>query len=158
MDLQAWGKKESQAFTVPENAVGASEGPVGEATFSPIPVQPYFSLIAESYPQVPLALNSMTMTLGHLWSCCASSLTPGSSALGPAPLSSTENTILLDCRGQSCCLKPLAPGLRLLARRAPFFLISWIREMACFGQSRSLRNVNDFPPNSRRGAWLPILV
>lgn len=78
MDLQAWGKKESQALTVPENTVCASEGPVGEATSSSTPVQPYFSLIAESYPQVPLALNSMTMTLGH-----SGPVVPPHSPLGP---------------------------------------------------------------------------
>lgn len=42
-DLQAWGRKESQAFTVPENTRCALEGLVGEANPCPIPVQPYSS-------------------------------------------------------------------------------------------------------------------
>lgn len=50
MDLQAWGKEESQAFTVPENNHCASEDAVGEATPCPTPVWPYPSLTAESHP------------------------------------------------------------------------------------------------------------
>lgn len=92
MDLEAWDKGESREFTVPENTHCASEGLGGEATPMPNFSLTYPSLIAESHPQVSLALNSMT-----LWD---NSVIPLHSPLG-AQLwglfpSSHQRTVLLD--------------------------------------------------------------
>lgn len=154
MDLQAWGREESWASLVPENARPLC---LSRPWWRSHPLPSFsltsLSLTAESPPQVPPALHFMTV-----WATLALL----SLFTLPWELSSGAYSFLLLREQfywigeQSCCPNPLAPGWRLSAEKVLFCLISWVREM---GQVRAeasgMRII--FPPSSCHGAWLPIL-
>lgn len=100
MDLKAWGREAGWAFTVSKNIHCGSKAPGREDTPCPTSVRPYPSLTAESHPQVPVVLNSRTMTWWAALALLSLFTYPWELALGLTPLPSAENTVFFDWRAK----------------------------------------------------------